>query len=79
MAREAGRAAAPGLRLRDGRPATTDGGNLLYDIAGGAIAEPATLAAALKAVTGVVEHGLFIGLTEAALVAGPDGVRRLQA
>jgi ribose 5-phosphate isomerase A len=73
----AGVEAAPALRLRDGQPARTDGGNVIYDIPCGTIEDPSALAAALKQVTGVVEHGLFTGLASAALVAGPQGVRRL--
>ncbi len=44
----------------------TDGGNLIYDAACGRIEEPAALAAALKSVTGVVDHGLFLDLADAA-------------
>jgi ribose 5-phosphate isomerase len=40
----------------------TDGGNVIYDLPSGVIAEPAALAAALKTVTGVVDHGLFLDL-----------------
>ena len=36
------------------------------------------LAARLCAVPGVMEHGLFIGLASAAIVAGPDGVRLIE-
>jgi ribose 5-phosphate isomerase A len=39
------------------------------------IRDPEGLAARLAAIPGVVEHGLFIGLAGAAIVAGPDGVR----
>jgi ribose 5-phosphate isomerase A len=67
----AGRAA---LRLRDGAPVRTDGGNHLYDVACGAIEDPAAMARALKQITGVVEHGLFLGLAERALIGAPDGV-----
>lgn len=70
--------AAPRLRLKDGRPARTDGGNLIYDVSCGRIADPALLAASLKAVTGVVEHGLFLDLADEALVGAADGVRRLE-
>jgi ribose 5-phosphate isomerase A len=70
-------AAEPILRLRDGAPARTDNGNLIYDTACGAIGDAAALAADLKAVTGVVEHGLFLGLAERALIGGPDGVTTL--
>ena len=73
----AGVDAAPTLRVRDGQPVRTDGGNVIYDLACQAIEEPAAVACALKAVTGVVEHGLFIGLAAFALVAGGEGVRRL--
>lgn len=69
---------APGLRLRDGAPVRTDGGNLIYDVACGRIEDPAALAAALKSVTGVVDHGLFLDLADLALVAGPGGVTKLE-
>jgi ribose 5-phosphate isomerase A len=69
---------APSLRRREGEPVRTDGGNLIYDAACGRIAEPAALAAALKSVTGVVEHGLFLDLADQALIAGPDGVTVLE-
>jgi ribose 5-phosphate isomerase A len=63
----------PRLRKRDGQPFQTDNGNLIYDIDCGAIPEPTALAEALKAVTGVVDHGLFLGLADLALVGGADG------
>jgi ribose 5-phosphate isomerase A len=69
--------ATPRLRLREGRPVLTDGANLIYDLPCGVIADPGGLAHALKAVTGVVEHGLFISLAEMALVAGDVGVEQL--
>jgi ribose 5-phosphate isomerase A len=69
---------APVLRRRDGEPVRTDGGNLIYDVGCGAIPEPAMLAAALKGVTGVVEHGLFLDLADLALIGGPDGVHKLE-
>jgi ribose 5-phosphate isomerase A len=65
---------APRLRLKDGAPVRTDGGNLIYDAACGRIEDPAALAAALKSVTGVVDHGLFLDLADQALVGTPDGV-----
>jgi ribose 5-phosphate isomerase A len=77
-ARAAGVEVEPALRLRDGAPVLTDGGNVLYDLACGAIAEPKALAQALKAVTGVVEHGLFLGLCACALVSDAGQVRELR-
>jgi ribose 5-phosphate isomerase A len=38
------------------------------------IHEPAALAAALKSVTGVVDHGLFLDLADEALIGTADGV-----
>lgn len=67
--------ATPMLRLRDGAPFVTDGGNLIFDCDFGSLADPAGLAAAIKAVSGVVDHGLFIGMVETVLVAGADGVK----
>jgi ribose 5-phosphate isomerase A len=68
---------APRLRMKDGRPVRTDGGNLIYDAACGRIPEPALLADALKSVTGVVDHGLFLDLADEALIAGAGGVEHL--
>jgi ribose 5-phosphate isomerase A len=68
---------APRLRQKDGAPVRTDSGNLIYDAACGGIPDPALLAAAIKSVTGVVEHGLFLDLADEALVSGPGGVQHL--
>jgi len=68
----------PILRRKDGEPVRTDGGNLIYDVHCGRIEEPAALAAALKSVTGVVDHGLFLDLADRALVGTPDGVVDLE-
>jgi ribose 5-phosphate isomerase A len=67
----------PRLRIRDGEVVRTDGGNVIYDVTCGAIEEPALLADALKSVTGVVEHGLFLDLADEALIGGEDGVERV--
>jgi ribose 5-phosphate isomerase A len=62
------------LRQIGEAPVLTDGGNVIYDASCGVIGDPAALAAALKALTGVVEHGLFLGLAERALVGAETGV-----
>jgi ribose 5-phosphate isomerase A len=67
----------PRLRMADRGIVVTDGGNVIYDMASGAIAEPAALAAALKTVTGVVDHGLFLDLADEALVGTDEGVVKL--
>lgn len=54
----------------------TDSGNFILDCHWPAIADPGALGAAIKAITGVVEHGLFIGLTGRVIVAGAGGVRQ---
>ncbi|HEY2051284.1 MAG TPA: ribose-5-phosphate isomerase RpiA [Caulobacteraceae bacterium] len=72
-----GISAPPKLREKDGTPVVTDGGNLIYDAACGEIPDPVALGMALKRLTGVVEHGLFVGLAERALVATPTGVDTL--
>ncbi len=63
----------PKLRMKDGAPFVTDNGNHIYDIDCGAIPQPSILGDALKSVTGVVEHGLFLDLADVALVGGVDG------
>ncbi|HZZ33031.1 MAG TPA: ribose-5-phosphate isomerase RpiA [Phenylobacterium sp.] len=68
----------PRLRVTDGAPVRTDGGNLIYDAACGAITEPAALAAALKSLTGVVDHGLFLDLADLALIGADGGVMSLE-
>jgi len=75
---EAGIGAAPRLRQKDGQAYRTDNGNVIYDVPCGRIEEPAVLAAALKAVTGVVDHGLFLDLADLALIGTPDGVVSLE-
>jgi ribose 5-phosphate isomerase A len=69
-------AIAPRLRVRDGAPVVTDQGNLIYDAPCGVIEDPAQLAEALKAVTGVVDHGLFLDLADEALIGASVGVER---
>lgn len=68
----------PRLRMADRGVVVTDGGNVIYDMASGVIAEPAALADALKTVTGVVDHGLFLDLADEALIGTDEGIRRLQ-
>ncbi len=63
---------------QNGHAFVTDGGHWLLDAQLGCIVDPRTLAARLCAVPGVMEHGLFIGLASAAIVAGPDGVRLIE-
>lgn len=68
----------PTLRKKDGQPFITDGSNLIFDVPCGQISDPTGLAAALKATTGVVDHGLFLDLAEFALLGTDDGVKVLE-
>ena len=79
MAAEVGCEGEIALRVgRDGQPFMTDSGNYILDCAFGQIDEPEALDEALKVVPGVVEHGLFLGIADAAIVAGPEGVTVLE-
>lgn len=64
------------LRQRDGAPYVTDNGNYLLDCLM-PIPDPAALATQLKSITGVVDHGLFIGLASRVIAATQQGVRIL--
>jgi ribose 5-phosphate isomerase A len=59
-------------------PYVTDNGNLILDLTiEGGINRPEELAAELKKVTGLVEHGLFIGMADTVIVGEPDGARAI--
>jgi ribose 5-phosphate isomerase A len=62
-------------RTRQGHPFVTDGGHHMLDASLGRIPDPRALAARLVEIPGVLEHGLFIGLVAAAIIAGAEGVR----
>jgi ribose 5-phosphate isomerase A len=65
------------LRQNGGKPFVTDCGNYLLDASFGRIRDPETLADRLDGIPGVVEHGLFLGLADLALVASTEGIARL--
>lgn len=69
----------PQIRLHKGQPSLSDGGNFLVDLMCGPIDDPKKVAAALDGISGVVEHGLFVGIAHVVYLGGPDGVRRLTA
>ena len=54
-------------------PVITDGGNYILDAHAQAIADPEALAAALKNIAGVVEHGLFLGLARTVILGREGG------
>jgi len=76
----AGGCTGPTLLRRgsNGHALVTDGGHWILDAAFERIADPQALAHQLDRITGVVEHGLFIGLAHVAVIAGAGGVRVIE-
>jgi len=71
--------ASPKLRTRpDGGPYLTDNGNQILDCSFGKIDDPAALALILSNTPGILEHGLFIGLANLALVGRGDAVEEIR-
>ena len=60
-------------RAGDGTPFVTDEGHHIVDCAIRPESDLRELAAAIKAITGVVEHGLFLEHADAVLLGAPDG------
>ena len=65
------------VRERNGQLFVSDNGNALLDWNHGAIEDPAGLEKQLKAMTGVVDSGIFAGVASCVIVAGSAGVRKL--
>jgi ribose 5-phosphate isomerase A len=57
----------------------SDGGNFILDCALGRVADALALDAALRAIPGVIDTGLFIGMADEVILAGPGGIERLTA
>lgn len=69
----------PSFREKDGVRFVTDMKNFIIDLDLGVIENPVTFGNELKAMTGIVEHGLFNGMVNKVIVAGKDGVEILEA
>jgi ribose 5-phosphate isomerase A len=74
---------SPTLRSSPGhpdRPWITDSGGYLLDCATGPMDDPVRIATTVKAIPGVVEHGLFLGIAGVALQVDPEGtiIRRVR-
>ena len=65
-------------RVASGDPMVTDEGHHLLDCAYGAITDAPALARALTGIVGVVEHGLFVGMADAAVIGRDDGVEVIE-
>jgi ribose 5-phosphate isomerase A len=66
--------------LRAGPDSTSfisDGGNFILDCRLARIGDAAALDRALGAIPGVIETGLFVGIADDVILAGPEGVQRL--
>jgi ribose 5-phosphate isomerase A len=71
--------ADPSLRRSpDGQVFVTDGGHYILDCSFPAIASATELERELNSIVGLVEHGLFLGMTTEVIVGGPQGVRVLK-
>lgn len=76
--RELAALGAPGtIRQAGGRDVITDDDLIIADCICGAITDAPALAIRIAAIPGVVDSGLFLGLTAEAIVAGRAGVRVL--
>jgi ribose 5-phosphate isomerase A len=65
-------------RTREGHPFVTDGGHLILDAALERIPDPGSLADRLARIPGVVEHGLFVGFAQCAVIADAAGIKILE-
>jgi len=63
---------------KDGHVFVTDDGHWIVDAHLGQIGNAPQLANLLTSIPGVVEHGLFIGLASAAMLASPEGIRVIE-
>ena len=69
----------PVVRGGEDQPYETDNGNYILDCTfPNGIDNPAALAATLRDRTGVVEHGLFLGMANEAIVATANGLQFLK-
>ena len=68
--------------LREGKgklgPVITDNGNMILDVVFGEINDPTVLAIKLKMIPGVVETGLFVGLTGVAYLGTSSGTEKIE-
>lgn len=68
----------PVLRERGGEPVRSDNGNLIVDCFFDAPFSPPEVSAAMNAVPGVLEHGMFLGMAKVAYIADGERVLRLE-
>ena len=76
---ELGLSVAIDVRQQGKGPFVSDSGNRILDASFGRIPDPEALADRLAQIPGVVEHGLFLGIADLALIATPEDVSVLTA
>ena len=68
--------------LREGRgklgPIITDNGNLVFDAVFGEIYDPTVLAIKLKMIPGVLETGLFVGMTDIVYFGSTSSIEKIE-
>lgn len=64
-------------RQKGDEPLVTDNGNWILDCTYERIEDPVTLAARLDSMVGVVDHGLFVGMTGRVVIANDEGAVRM--
>jgi len=68
------------IRQRSNQVFITDNGNMILDCSfPNGIADPADLQARIRRIVGVVETGLFLNMTERAIIGGPEGIKQIMA
>ncbi|MBQ1298979.1 MAG: ribose-5-phosphate isomerase RpiA [Aeriscardovia sp.] len=68
----------PSFKKGENGPILTDSSNYLIELDLGEIKDPAFLANDLKQRTGIIEHGMFLGMVNEVIVAGQEGVKILK-
>ena len=68
------------IRQRSNQVFITDNGNMILDCSfPNGIADPVDLQTRIRRIVGVVETGLFLNMTERAIIGGPEGIKQIMA
>jgi ribose 5-phosphate isomerase A len=65
------------IRQKNGRHFISDNGNCVIDWSHGLVDNALEMEKRIKAVTGVVDSGIFAGIASSVISAGPSGIRRM--
>jgi ribose 5-phosphate isomerase A len=68
----------PKLRLKESHPVVTDNGNFIIDCGVEPLERPREFEAAVRAISGVVGTGLFLGIADLVLVGEENQVREMR-